>query len=187
MRVAIPLIPWAVVVGLEPRRRQPLRWRFRLRSLLILVVIAALLLGGWTARQRHLVRKERERLWKELERGHRETADRFARQETSHLLSADEGKTSRVVAGIGGKGWYVIRVGPVEHKRIAVYYGRKKRTYEQASARPWLPVESDTDLEDEYIRIADEQGAAPTAEPPPWLTVPGAATGLSGSAVRSGQ
>ncbi len=105
--------------------------------------------------------------------------------ETSDLKSAASGETSRGVIG-GQKSWRVIRLGPDEYKRLAAYHGLLKRKYEKAAAMPWLPVESDTEPS-EYSRIADEQAALPTAEPPSWLTVPGAATGLSKSAVSSGQ
>jgi hypothetical protein len=175
MRVAIPLLPWAISVGLERRSRQPLRWRLRLRTLLILVAIAALLMGGWVARERHVV-------WKEREQRYRQNAEMFGRREASNLMYAASGKMGEGEVG-DEKGWRVIRLGPDEFKRLAAYYGRMKRKYEQAASTPWLAVEWDFGTS-ESSRIADEQGAVPTAAPQSWLGVP---SSLSKAAMNSGQ
>jgi hypothetical protein len=168
MRLAIPLFPWAISVCLERRSRQPLRWRFRIRTLLILVVIAALLMGAWMAKQRQQFWKLRETEWKLREREYRDRAASYARAETSHLLDAATGKSSLGAIG-DGMGWRVIRMGPREHKRMAAEYGRLKRSYEQATATPWLPLQFPRGAFEEGDRIAKEQGAIPAPEPPSWL------------------
>jgi hypothetical protein len=51
---------------------------------------------------------------------------------------------------------------------MAAEIGRQRRKYERAAAQPWLPVERTLEP-DEFRKIADEQGAVPTAKPPSWF------------------
>jgi hypothetical protein len=186
MRVAIPLIPWAISVSLERRSRQALRWRYRLRTLLILVAIVALIMGGWVARRRHQIWQRQQQVWNALAPEYRGFAERWARIEASYLESAATGKAIRGVVG-DEKGWRVYQLGPAEHKRMAAHSGRLKRKYEQAAASPWLPFQLEPELaESEASRIADEQGAVPTAEPPPWVPR-GPSTALSKASMTPGQ
>jgi hypothetical protein len=168
MRVAIPLIPWAISVRLERRSRTAFRWRFRIRTLLILVAITALSLGGWAARRRHQMWLRQERVWSELAREYREWARICAQNEARSLASAATGKTTRALIGVGDKGWGVVRLGPTEHLRIAAERGRLKRKYEQAATSPRIPI-GNLDLGSETERIAEEQGVLWTAEPPTWV------------------
>ena len=134
MRLPIPLLPFDISIGVERRSRQPYRFRIRLRTLLILVMIAALLMGGWVAWRR-------EQIWKQHEREYLDLAGLYARQETRHLMAAAAGN-SVPAAFTNGAGWRVIRMGPNEHKRLAAEYGRFRRRYEQAASRPWQPFGS---------------------------------------------
>jgi hypothetical protein len=169
MRVAIPLVPWAISISLERRSRPAFRWRYRLRTLLILVAIVALLLGGWAARRRHQIWQRQQQVWAELAREYRDLAERCAQREARAFESAATGKTDRAAIGWAGKGGCEIRLRPAEHKRIAAEQGRLKRKYEQAAASPWIPIGA-ADLGHETLRIAEEQGVVWTAEPPPWAT-----------------
>jgi hypothetical protein len=185
MRLPIPLLPWAISVSIEQRSMQPLRWLFRLNTLLIIVGIAALFMGGWVAIQRHQVGKLLEREWKRREIEYRALAASYARSETSHLMDAATGKLSRGFVG-DGMGFREIQIGPHEHRRLAEDCGRLKRSYEKAAETPWLPVEPSLGAV-ECWRIADEQGAMPTRRPPSWARDFGAAAALSKAAMSSGQ
>ena len=113
--LGIPLLPWAVSVSLERRRRQPLRWRFRIKTLLILVVIAALVLGAWMEKQRQQFWKLRKTERKLREREYRDEAAKYARYETSHLSNAATGKSSLGAIG-DGMGWRDFEWDPASTK-----------------------------------------------------------------------
>jgi hypothetical protein len=185
MRLAIPLLPWTISVSIERRSSQPFRWRFRLKTLLIIVAVAALFMGGRVAIQRHQVRNLREREWQLHEREYRAKAASYARSETSHLMDAATGKSSRGYVG-DGMGFRELQIGPDEHRRLAADCGRLKRSYEKATETPWLPVEPSLGAV-ECSRIADEQGATRTRNPPSWARDFGAAAALSKAAVSSVQ
>jgi hypothetical protein len=141
MRLAIPLLPWTISVGIERRSRQPVRWRFRLGTVLIAVAIAALFIGAWMAQQRHLAWKQLEREWKRREQEYQARAAMDAKSEISHLAATGTGKSN--LRFIGDRtGYREFRVGPNEHKRLAAEAGRIKRKYAQAATTPWLSVDS---------------------------------------------
>jgi hypothetical protein len=149
-----------------------------LKTRLIIVAITALFMGGMVATQRHQVSILREREY-------RDRAAMYAISEISHLLDAATGKSSRGVIG-DGIGFRVVHMGPDEHERLAAYFGRLKRKYENAAETPWLPVEPPRGA-DEPSKIADEQGAMRTRKPPLWARDFGAAAAPSEAAVSSGQ
>jgi hypothetical protein len=167
MRLAIPLFPWAISVGLERRSRRPLRWQFHLKTLLIIVVIAALIMAGLVAGQRQRVLVMREREWKIRQKEYQGLAAHYAKNEAFYLKAAETGETSRGLF-VDGTGYFVLRMGRVEHSRVAAEIGRQRRKYERAAAQPWLPVEPPLEPV-EFRKIADEQGAVPTAKPPSWF------------------
>jgi hypothetical protein len=167
MRLAIPLFPWAISVVLERRSRRPLRWQFHLKTLLTIVVIAALFMAVLVARQRQRVLVMREREWKIRQKEYRDLAAVYTESEASHLKAAETGETNRGVFG-DGTGFFVLQMGRAEHSRVAAESGRMRRKYERAAVQPWLPVERTLEP-DELRKIADEQGAVPTAKPPSWF------------------
>jgi hypothetical protein len=164
MRLAIPLFPWAISVVLERRSRRPLRWQFHLRTLSIIVVMAALFMAGLVARQRQRVLEMREREWKMRQKEYQNLAAHYAKNEASHLKAAETGETNRALFG-DGTGFFVLRMGRAEHSRVAAEIGRMRREYERAAVQPWLPVEPPLEPV-EFRKIADEQGSVPTAKPP---------------------
>jgi hypothetical protein len=131
MRLAIPLLPWTILVGIERRSRQPIRWRFRLRTVLIIVAIAALFMGAWMANCRHQAWKLLEKEWKRREQEYQAKAATYARSEISHLLAAGTGKSSPGYIG-DPTGYRELRVGPNEHSRLAAEAGRLKRMFEKS-------------------------------------------------------
>jgi hypothetical protein len=185
MRLAIPLLPWSISVVIERRSRQSVRWRFRLRTVLIVVAITALFMGAWMAKERHLAWKRLETEWERRAQEYEARAAMYAKWEVSHLTAAGTGKSNLGVIG-DGAGYRELRIGPNEHKRLAAERGRLKRKYARAAATPWLPVESSLEAREAW-RIADEQGAPLTPEPPSWVHNPVASAAPSNAAVSSGQ
>jgi hypothetical protein len=100
--------------------------RLRLRSGMILVAIAASLMG-WAL---HCWRSEgyarlAER-YRAEEEGHAETAELIRKEQTMPRLSREQ-----------------TLIGVAFHRRQASYYRRLRDKYEAAAARPWRPVAPD--------------------------------------------
>jgi hypothetical protein len=149
----------------------------------MVIAVSALFMGTWMANQRY---QALEKEWKRREQEYQSRAAMYAKSEISHVADAGTGKSNLGFVG-DGTGYREIRMGPNEHKRLAAEAGRMKRKYEKAAESPWLSVESP--LEGlEYRRIADEQGAVPTPEPPSWFhNPPFASAAPSKAAVSTGQ
>jgi internalin A len=112
-----------------------LRWQFRLRSMLILVVIAALLtsagLWGWKMRQRWATNRARApyyRIW----------AGRFAKEALSRKSMVHTFAQS-VIHSLGhpnSEDDHAINY----HARAAMWYAQQQRVFERAATHPWDPV-----------------------------------------------
>jgi hypothetical protein len=185
MRLPMPLLPWTILVGIERRSRQPIRWRFRLRTVLIIVAIAALFMGAWMANCRHQAWKLLEKEWKRREQEYQAKAATYAKSEMSHPADAGTGTSSLGFIG-DPTGFREVRLGPDEHKRLAAYSARMKRMYAEAATAPWLPVDSSL-AGLEISRIADEQGAMRTPKPPSWDHNPFASAARSKPVASTGQ
>src|SRR4051794_29234234 len=97
--------------------------RFRLRTLLILVAVAAV--GLWAERmwRRSASMRQKAALWAKIEAEDREMADRLQ---------------SRWVDSLA---WVVDNIEALREE--AERAGRLRAKYERAAMRPWLPVEPD--------------------------------------------
>jgi hypothetical protein len=133
--------------------------RFRLRTLLILVAVIALVMG-WQ------VRRERQRELLRRSQSYGLLAQRYANAEWFHEWAASLGEHLFVTFG-DVRGYRTVRLEVSELKKVAEDEGRMRITYERAAATPWLPIEADPGV-DELERLADEKGSPRSMSPPPW-------------------
>jgi hypothetical protein len=160
MRFPIPLLPLAVSIWLECRARHPfrlLRLRFRLRTMLILVAIVALIMTGFahSERRRELLRRSKS---------YTRMAYRYAKAESFHEWAASLGDYLIVTFG-DVQGYRTVRLEVSELKIVAEDERLMRITYERAAASPWLFREPDPCVS-ELERIADEKGAPRSMSPP---------------------
>ena len=133
------------------------RFRIRLRTMLILVAIVALVIGG-------LARRERQRDLLHRRQSYTLLARRYAQAERFHKWWASLGE--RLEATFGDARWYqtvLLEVSEVE--RVAEEEGLMRVKYERAAAAPWLPIEPDPRVS-EIEKIADEKGSPRSMSPP---------------------
>jgi hypothetical protein len=160
MRFPIPLFPLALSIRLESRVRNGFRLsqlRFRLRTMLVLVAIVALIMGGvsrWERRKELLRLSGSYSLW----------AERYARAEWFHSWVASRGEHLIVTFG-DARGYRTVRLEVSELEKVAEDERRMRVKYERAAASPWLPVEPDPRVS-ELERLADEKGSPRSMSPP---------------------
>jgi hypothetical protein len=167
LRVPLPFLPFAVsiVAGVERRQRTPWRWQMRLRTLFVLVAIAAVVMAGvaaWQRRQRWL------RWQPELEnrtRSYLADAAMYARAESSYLKAAASGKTSTIFY-CNSEGWVTLRLRGAELGRVAKEKGRLRLKYEHAAAHPWLSIEPDPSP-NVIDKLVEEKGLVHSRRVPP--------------------
>ncbi len=165
MRFPIPLLPLAVSIRLESRARNPFRLsrlRLRLRSMLILVAIVALIMSGLAQRERRRELSRRSQSYDLL-------AQRYAKAEWFHDWAASLGEHLIVTFG-DGRGYRTVRLEVSELEKVAEDEGRMRIKYERAAASPWLPIEPDPRAS-ELERIADEKGSPRSMSRPAWPIV----------------
>jgi hypothetical protein len=162
MRILIPLLPWAISISLERRARNPSRlprMRFRIRTLLILVAVVALVMG-WQ------VRRERQRELLRRSQSYGLLAQRYAEAEWLHEWAASLGEHLIVTFG-DARGYRTVRLEVSELKKVAEDEGRMRIKYERAAAAPWFRFEPDPRVS-EIERLADEKGSPRSMSPPAW-------------------
>ena len=160
MRFPIPLLPLAVSIRLKSRARDPFRLsrlRFRLRTMLILVAIVALIMTG-------LAQRERRRELLRRSKSYAQLAQRYAKAESFHEWAASLGEHLIVTFG-DHRGYRTVRLEVSELKKVAEDEGLMRMKFERAAAYPWLPIEPDPRVS-ELERLADKKGSPRSMSPP---------------------
>jgi hypothetical protein len=160
MRFPIPLLPLAVSISLESRARNPFRLprlRFRLRTILILAAIVAVIMA-------ELAQRERRRELLRRSRSYAELAQRYAKAESFHEWAASIGEHLIVTFG-DVRGYRTVRLEVSELKKVAEDEGLMRMKYERAAAAPWLSIEPDPGVS-ALEKLADEKGSARSISPP---------------------
>jgi hypothetical protein len=144
------------------------RWQFRLRSMLVLVVIAALLMSaglwGWKMRQRWVTNLQWKSFYQANAASHANlgsAASKFAHDMTIHLESyhVQDPSDKPFIENIREE---------IEYRlKEAKLHARRQRIYERAATHPWDPVLPW--LPD----IEEELGPAPIPVAPPHSAVDG--------------
>jgi hypothetical protein len=122
-----------------------IRPRFRLRTLLLLIVALAVSLWGERTRRQQATYRAMAAEQAALEEGSRETC-RVCRENVVGL--AGRGLRALYLGELGGvKGWFTNAAAFVPEasrlERLTAYHSQLRRKYEDAARRPWLPVEPD--------------------------------------------
>ncbi len=133
--------------------------RFRIRTLLILVAVVALVMG-WQ------VRRERQRELLRRSQSYGLLARRYAEAEWLHEWAASLGEHLIVTFG-DARGYRTVRLEVSELKKVAEDEGRMRIKYERAASAPWFRIEPDPRVS-EIERLADEKGSLRSMSPPAW-------------------
>jgi hypothetical protein len=136
------------------------RRQFRIRSLLLLIALAALILAGVASRKR-------QRFWRPTPENRRRNllsnAAMYGRFEAAYLKAFAKGET-RTIGYKTPQGWATFQLQGIELKRMTEENGRLRRKYEYAAAHPRLRIQSEPSL---IGKLIAEKGLVRTPVVPP--------------------
>ena len=167
MRIACPFTPFAVSIVARIERRQvtPRRWRFRLRSLLFLVVTLALGMGGVVTWQRREQSREWGRVLSLRQADYKARAAGYALAEASYRKASTTGETVTVTHGCE-RGWATVPLRGPELVRLADEARSQRLKYEHAADCPWIAVAPDP-VCSQVEKLINEKGIVYSPRIPP--------------------